>query len=273
MTTSKTNGELHTDTAVVGVCSAVRGLLSEATRGEILTRHQVGEILRTVKHDPATYGSEAIERVAAELGWKARELYRYITVAETWSAADLRALLDQTSRFGHSLSWSHFLALTQAPETARAGLAAECLAYAWSVRELIRQITSVPCDKPRNSDSAKAGEEVHAALKESIQTGNRAAADLRMLVDALADRLAAMENPVDEKLLARAVQTFEDIHAQAEAGLRQLRGASQSQPRVRLSWRVGEDAAAGMLSDDGDSALEETLPSTARPDGVHPKWR
>ena len=220
------------DLALLGVCSVVRGLLSGATRDEVLTRYRVGEALRMVKGMPHTYGTQSVERIAAELGLAAPVLYRYIAVAESWSPEDLKRQTEKTNRFGQPLSWSHFLALTRAPESARVPLLDKCLENAWSVRDLRLRIERLAKKRSAERAGARAADAVHTALREGIQNAHRAVAEFRALVETLDDRSTGLEDPIDAELLARAVETLEELHAGAEATLVLLRGAGQSQRRI-----------------------------------------
>ena len=241
--------------ALLGACSVIRGLLAGAERDEVLTRHRAGEALRTLKRAPETYGTQSVERVAAELGMSARVLYRYIAVAESWSESQLKVEIDRTNRFGQPLSWSHFLALAKVDDArSRALLIDECLANAWSVRELTQRMQAVAeraAGRERNR-----GEAVRAALNEWIHTGDRAVTDLRVFADALGDRLAEPGDPIDEQLLARAVETFEELQAHAESTLGQLRGAYQTRRRLRCGPDDHDGVTTAEVSshDDSDDA-------------------
>jgi len=228
--------------ALLGVCSVVRGLLSGAARDEVLTRYRVGEALRMVKAMPQTYGTESVERVAAELGLSAPMLYRYIAVAESWSAEDLKRQAQRTNRFGQPLTWSHVLALTRAPESARPGLIDRCLANAWSVRDLKRRLDRLAMQR---SDGARAANAVHVALREGIQNAHRAVTGFRALVETLDDRAAGPEEPMDAELLARAVEELEALHAGAEVALALLRGAGHSRRRLLSAPASGDLARPG----------------------------
>src|ERR1700723_1126723 len=100
--------------ALLGACSVLRGLLAAASRDEVLTRYRVGAILNDLKRAPGTYGDGAIEGVAAEVGISAQTLYRYAAVADNWSDAEVSEQSAKTNRFGQTLTWSHFVALSNA---------------------------------------------------------------------------------------------------------------------------------------------------------------
>ena len=99
--------------AVAEVSRTVRGLLVAADSSEVVTRHEVGELLRHAKGAPRTYGKHVVEEVAADVGVGARVLYQYIAVAEAWSATSIHRELQKRNRVGQALSWSHFLVLTR----------------------------------------------------------------------------------------------------------------------------------------------------------------
>jgi len=249
--------------ALLGVCSTIRGLLVGAERDEVLTRHRVGEVLRAIKRSPHTYGKQSVERVAAELGMSAPVLYRYIAVAENWSAAELAAQMEKTNRFGQPASWSHFVALTKARDRAsRLALLYESLANSWSVRELTQRMDRMDPATGHGADAVHAGEPVSAAFKEGVQTGGRAIADLRTFTDALDERLADSSEPVDDALLERVLDTFEELQVRVEAAIARLRGARQSQQRLRCAAPAFEEAeGAEDEADQEDDLEDEPAPS------------
>ena len=86
----------------------------------------------------------------------------------------------------------------------------------------------------RSSDAAHAAEAVHAALKEGLHTGGKALANVRVLGAALQERFADVSEPVDERLLARTVETLKELQVQVGSMVTQLESATLSQRRVRV---------------------------------------
>jgi len=259
-------------TRLLGVCSVLRGLLAGATRDEVLTRHRVGTVLRDIKSATGTYGEHAVERAATELGVTVPTLYRHLAVAEAWSAEELRALIDHTDRFGQPLSWSHFVTLTRAPDpVARQALFEHCIEEAWSVRDLAFHLT----EGPALENATEAVTPVREALAEGIRNATRAAVDVGIFAEALADRLMDDEPKHDAELFTRAIGAFEELRHRAEATLAQLHAANhasesrvRSAPSVRLevhsSAEVSERAAQ-------DEAAEEPPPRSTGARGHAPR--
>ena len=229
-------GGRSTNESLLGVCSTIRGLLAGADRDEVETRHRAGLALRLVRGAPQTYGQHAVEGVADELGLSARTLYQCINVAECWSAEELRAELEKTTRFGMPLSWSHFVHVAAVRDgRLRASLLDRCRDNVWSVRELAQRIKETSLSRaPRAGDGLHDGEAVRAALAEGIETADRAVDDVRLFERALEERLADVGGLIDDDLLDRAEQTYAELQARAEGALARLRAARLSQRRIRL---------------------------------------
>jgi hypothetical protein len=241
------------DAAFAEECVAIRELMARATRDEVAARHQIGLRLRRLKSLPDKYGEHAVDRVANELGVGTATLYRCATVAGNWTSAELHILMKRTNRAGEPLSWSHLLALTHAHSAQlRQRWAERCLDESWSVRELRQHITGAVAAQP-----GEEGQSVRAALTEGIQSASRAAIQLGIFVEALESRLA--DEGGDERLVSRAIATFENLRTQVEASLGKLRDASTgSHRRLRV-------ATALRAIDDLEEDLASAPPSpTAR---------
>jgi hypothetical protein len=251
------------DKEFLGVCATVRGLLATVSRGEVLGRHRIGEILRGVKRAPDTFGSHAIDRIAAELGLRAGALYEYIAVAEAWSRDDVVVELRKTDRFGRPLAWSHFVVLSKISDaTRRAALLDECVVAAWSVRELKTRVAECASGGGRR---ARLGEPVTVALEEALRTTGRAVTELRVIDEALADRLDEPDAAMDTALIARVVASFVELRVHADAVLARLGRSGVSQVRLRVPSRAFPcDESADDEGDDTEAPLVE---------GARPKLR
>jgi len=234
------------DAAFLRACEEIRALFAQAVRDELHTRYRAGALLSVVKRTPLAYGEGAVERIAAELGMAVATLYRYATVAESWSLAEIEDQSRRTNRFGEPLSWSHLVALTRVPNpVSRRALAAQCLAEGWPVRRLTQIITALAGEDALDDDDARADESVRVALTEGIQSATRAAVELSIFAEALQARLADLEVDADAELVARAIDAFEQLHVRAESTLDQLRGATRSsEKRLRCAAPVRVDAAS-----------------------------
>ncbi len=244
--------------AILGICSVIRGLLAGASHNEVMTRHRVGEVLCRIRSMPRAYGKRCVERVAEEIGMTPAKLYRHIAVAECWTPAGLAERMERTNRFGLPLTWSHLVALAKvADSTAREFLLDQCLENAWSVRELSHHVVSLTDRGAR----AGPGGAVHAALKEGIDFGNRAAADVTLFTRLLAEQLEAIEVEPDEQLVARAIATFQELSTRAESAIAELRGATRSEQRMRCPQEVAPLPSAGLACDDGPDEQDEPAPA------------
>jgi hypothetical protein len=248
----------RTASALVGISSTVRGLLSSATRQDILTRHQAGMVLCDVIRAPETYGSGAIELIAMDLGVSPSFLRQHVVVAQCWSVAEMEALAERTTGYGHPLSWSHLVALTAVKgRKVRAAFAAEALANAWSVRELARRIEEHVA-RGAGETHAVGKSAIQTALDEGIQTGGRAIADVRTFGEAFLERLSEANEAVDEGLLDRVERTYETLRASVDATLDQIRAARGSKTRIRV-----EVPGAGE-GEEEDAELADEPPSPTR---------
>jgi len=72
------------------------------------TRYAIGAIVKELKSQPESYGDNAVSTAAAAIGEDQAGLYRFASVAERWSAREVRVLLS-----GKRVSWSHLVALAR----------------------------------------------------------------------------------------------------------------------------------------------------------------
>jgi hypothetical protein len=248
------------DAALLDACETIRSLLAQAVRDEVLARYHVGSLLVVIKRAPQTYGEHAIERLAGELAMAPPTLYRYATVAESWTLLEIQAQSTRVGRFGEPLSWSHLVTLTKvANASTRRVLVDECLAKGWPVRKLNQAIGALGGAPREDDDTAQAEASVRVALTEGIQNATRAAVELDIFAEALASRLAELEEQdpnagSHEALVMRAIEAFQGLHVRAESTLSQLRGAKRSsEKRLRCAAPARLDASSEE-EDDGDPA-------------------
>jgi hypothetical protein len=130
-----------TSTAFDTALETVRGLLAQVARDESKTRYRIGTLLREVSGSIETYGARAVERLAERLEVGADTLYRCISVAETWSEPELKALTARTNRRGEPLTWSHLATLAKIPgERTRGRWIERCIEAGWTTRELAQEL-------------------------------------------------------------------------------------------------------------------------------------
>lgn len=112
------------------VLRKLRSALSRADH-EPLERYTAGELIARVKRDPGPYGARAVPMLAAEVGEGAANLYRFASVAECWTRAEVRKLM------GQGLSWSHLVLLAHVSDPqVRATWMRRALRDGLSVRQL-----------------------------------------------------------------------------------------------------------------------------------------
>lgn len=258
------SGADSVDAAFLDACATIRALLAQAVREDLYARYRVGALLSIVKRAPSTYGEHAVERLGAELGIATATLYRYATVADCWSLEDVESQGTRTNRFGEPLSWSHFVALTRVPHpAARRALTEECRQKGWSVRKLTEVVTRL-ARAGENNDGAEAS--VRIALNEGIQSATRATVELDIFSEALATRLADLEEDADEALVERAITAFQELNVRAESTLSQLRGATRaSEQRLRCAPAVRGEETAKLPDPFDDDALGEAVTEADEP--------
>jgi len=240
--------------ALLGVSSVVRGLLSAASRDEVMARHRVGAILCELKKLPGKYGDRAIDKVAAEVGVAATTLYRYAAVAEQWTHEDMKADLAKTNRFGQPLTWTHFVALSRVSRVpARRVLFETALANAWSARDLSGEVDAAQATE---RGPARGASPVRAALKEGIQSATRASTDVGIFAEGLSRRLSDLDGDADAELVARAIEVFHELTQRAEETLSQLKAVRDSEKHLRVgatSPAAGSETAEELVEEEAET--------------------
>jgi hypothetical protein len=116
----------------------LRELLATTDSKDILVRYEVGRCVADLK-DESKYGPEGVEQVAARLGrgYGRSTLHRYLKVAEAWSAAAIKKIVERRNPDGFALCWSHleYIAALDDSED-RAHFTEVTLAEGLGVREL-----------------------------------------------------------------------------------------------------------------------------------------
>lgn len=100
-----------------------------------LERYAAGEIIAAVKRDAATYGDDAVASLARSVGEDVASLYRFASVVERFSRAEVKRLL------AGGLTWSHLVALTRVHDAKkRKAWATRAMRTRVSVRALEAQL-------------------------------------------------------------------------------------------------------------------------------------
>jgi hypothetical protein len=229
-----------TSTAFDTALETVRGLLAQVARDESKTRYRIGTLLREVSGSIETYGARAVERLAERLEVGADTLYRCISVAETWSEPELKALTARTNRRGEPLTWSHLATLAKIPgERTRGRWIERCIEAGWTTRELVQGLLGERGASPGGGRGA-GGSAVGVALTECVQNASRAKLQMRVSLEALQRRLHD-EDDFDEGLLDRAIREHEELRAETDATLVCLRETSRSSSmRIRVASELVE---------------------------------
>ena len=80
-----------------------RGLV----RTNVLTRYDLGELVRDLAGDEVKYGTGAVPALAAVLGESATTLWNCRVLAQTYTRPQLDTLLERGSKAGYQFTWSH----------------------------------------------------------------------------------------------------------------------------------------------------------------------
>jgi hypothetical protein len=217
--------------------AAIRALLVQATRDEIATRYQASLRLLLLKRNPEKYGSQALERVAEDLGLGPATLHRYSAVAEAWPGHDIHDVLARTGGSA-AFSWSHLVLLTRAPSVAmRQELTDACIREGWSVRELGDRLQVLTAQTPSEGSAEDHGS-LRATLEETIERATRATREMAALRETLEEHWD--EDWSDHPLLPDAIATFEALLETVDAALAALRRASGvSETRLKVATAAG----------------------------------
>jgi hypothetical protein len=251
MTLEPTGDQTAKSHALVGISSTIRGLLSSATRDDVLTRHRAGTALCVVVQAPNTYGTRAIEVIAMDVGVSETKLRQHVAVARCWTAGEMERLVEETTAHGHPLSWSHLVVLTRVRgRKRRAALTEAAIASGWTVRELVHQVESggdgsvgARVEEPR---------EMQATLRDGIELGRGAVAEVRSFAEAFTRRLADA-TLVDDGLLDDAERTYRELRASVDAAIDRLAAAKRS----RATAPVTTDGTADETVDEEEADEDE----------------
>lgn len=124
--------------SLLGVFEQIRDKCVEASKVDILTRYDIGVLMKDVMADASTYGTDATEKLAAALGMGVPNLYAHQQVAAAWDREELQKLLTRKeAKTGYHLSWSHAVALsTVASKKMRKELVAQCFEEQLQAKDL-----------------------------------------------------------------------------------------------------------------------------------------
>lgn len=206
-------------------CEAIQKLLAQAASDEIDTRYKVGVIVRSVIEAEGTYGERAVERVAQALGRDAGSLYRYASVARTWSEPEMRTLSRRPNCFGEPLSWSHWVELAKVPTTWRMWLE-RALEESWSARRLARELETRSSATSSDLPSMVAGDTTRLALRHAVDSMRRFEVEVTTSFEPVLERIRRMPKHEQSKvgeLLATARDLVENAHKRTGALVLKMR--------------------------------------------------
>jgi hypothetical protein len=212
-------------------CDAIQKLLAEAAADEIDTRYRVGVIIRSVIDAEGTYGTRAVERVAAVLGRDAGSLYRYASVARTWPESEMRTLSRRPNCFGEPLSWSHWVELSRVPTAWRVWLE-RALAGNWSARRLARELEADSQAASSQVPLMVAGDTTQVALRHAVDSMRRFEVEVTTSFEPVLDRIRRMPKQEQSKigeLLATALDLAESAHRKTGALVVKMRELGPAQ--------------------------------------------
>jgi hypothetical protein len=119
----------------------IKALLTKSATINTLAMYEVGRLVNEVRN-AKRYGDQAVAKLARALDRDVDSLYVYGSVAKTWTESRFKSLVARRSVNGMPLTFSHFVALTKAPQKKRAPLLEETLRNGYSFRQLMDLIAS-----------------------------------------------------------------------------------------------------------------------------------
>ena len=135
--------------ALIAKCQKIKRLELAATSDECNGRYAIGVEILSVRTDKKTYGTGAVEKIAAALGRDANTLYDYGKVAEVWDEPKFETQSKKPNKNGVPLSFSHFIVLANVKDAAgRARFLEAALAEALSVSALKEKSNPKKEEKP-----------------------------------------------------------------------------------------------------------------------------
>jgi hypothetical protein len=195
----------------------LRTLFATAAADNIKARYKIGVIIAEVRAAEDRYGSRAVATLAVALGRDEATLYRYGTVAATWSEAQVERLLDRSGVDGQPLSWSHLIYVATAPSSRREELVNQVLSEGLSVRALKGRVCA---------------DGVHAPVRGALPEAHSLVGLKRLVhaIESLTKRVEAHRigeawpsDPELESLLERAVLAQDRLYRISVHNLERLR--------------------------------------------------
>ncbi len=90
-----------------------RKILAQDSLGAIVLRYNMGEKIRVIIEKESTYGSNAVEQLAAYLGQSTTALYELRNVAECYTRTEIKDLAKREMANGNHISIAHIRTLVQ----------------------------------------------------------------------------------------------------------------------------------------------------------------
>jgi hypothetical protein len=117
--------------------------LRKASSGVTRIQWEVGTRTAEVVADEAKYGNNAVQHIAAYLGYNLQAMYDMMQVANTFTLEDAVALTSTPQGNGKFMTFSHLVTLSRLEDSkARTKLAKRAIAESYSVHDLEAEIRS-----------------------------------------------------------------------------------------------------------------------------------
>lgn len=221
-------------------CREIGRLWARATARNVKDRYKIALLVKRVRDRDGSrsYGSGAVQRLAAALGRKERTLYEYATVADTFSEAKLKQILARRDLYGRPLSWTHLTALARVVEAGRRHeLLEQALAEGLSARELARRLE----ERPAETDPDETGppRTVRSALGQLRVQGQTVVQNAALWDEALFRRIEGADPGTFDEDLREALAAAQE--EQQEAG----RVCRRQATRLKKCLEMVEEALEG----------------------------
>lgn len=220
---------------------------------DVLTRWEIGEIVRDATNNERKYGADIVGKLAKALGGENSEveLYQYRQLANVYSREQVERLISRPMVRGGQISWSHIRALVAVDggdpaSPAREELAELCFKEQLTTAALIDKIRA-RMDKPERRRGGLAPKTPSAAMQQADKYRQAVVAKLPVWEKAIFGSL--VETPPDQvsdKLLQQ-ISDFrkgqEELRAAADAMIKQ---ADEAEVRLKrlLTQRSAQPTAA-----------------------------
>jgi hypothetical protein len=225
----------------------------KAATGPVMIYFDKGARLKKIIEQEATYGSNAVEQLAAYFGKTTKYIYDCRNFAQEWDKEFLKAQLAQPMSDGNLLHFDHFRHLTRVKSTKDQELLlrrvrTECL----STNALDEEISAKFITKNVRSGGRKpvTPSTPHAGLQKAFSQGQQLERYIDVMKSGVFEKIGAMASEkVDDKLLERIEQVEQQFGSLDDSLKAVLTYCAKSKKRVskilsdKKKKKAGEEVA------------------------------